>query len=312
MRSLADRANALEQFLLTLSVPSLVSATSLPLLSDRIQVQYIPLEPPQTLSRFVENVFYLKGYSAEHPFERIVPDMSSSLVIELDGRERWVLDNDSLKPKQSCKGSWISGPHRQYFTIGTLPDTELLAVRFRLGGLYPLLKKSVFEVTDQIVPGPTFLGDSILSLRSLILDSESPEEKLQRMIEWLERNMDLSLEPPSPIQDVIQSIQDDPTVSTLAECMAGTGYSTKHVIDLFKKHVGLRPKDLQRIIRFSHALSSVQNGESLSWAALSLDCGYTDQSHFIRDFKRFSGFTPTVFRNMDSDRENFFPIDSEK
>lgn len=79
-------------------------------------------EPP--LDRFVETIFHLKNYQPEHSIERLVPDTRSSLVIELDGQERWVADNETLEPIQTCRGSWVSGPHRRYISISSLPNTE--------------------------------------------------------------------------------------------------------------------------------------------------------------------------------------------
>jgi AraC-like DNA-binding protein len=50
-----------------------------------------------------------------------------------------------------------------------------------------------------------------------------------------------------------------------------------------------------RIIRFANAYDYVQNEKaSLNWANLSYHFGYSDQAHFIRDFKQFAGKAPTV------------------
>ncbi|MFK7736783.1 MAG: DUF6597 domain-containing transcriptional factor [Pirellulaceae bacterium] len=277
--------------------------------SQPTQVIYFPFNPPPPLQQFVETIFFLSGYGPEHAIERIVPDTSASLVIELDDQERWIVDNDTCETLQSCKGSWISGPHRKYFSIRTAPDTELLAVRFRLGGLFPLLREPVETVTDRVVDGQEILGGILQDLRSEILKQESPEQKVQTAYHWLEQHMDVSLTPQPAILDAIEAIAENPSQSTLAECVQRSGFSQKHLIQLFKKHTGLRPRDLQRILRFSQALTSIQEGHPVSWTTLSLDCGYTDQSHLIRDFKNFSGFTPEGFRAADSDRENFFPVD---
>jgi AraC-like DNA-binding protein len=48
-------------------------------------------------------------------------------------------------------------------------------------------------------------------------------------------------------------------------------------------------------MRFEKALSLIRSNsfDNLSDIAYHLD--FTDQSHFIKDFKEFSGFTPKVF-----------------
>ena len=72
------------------------------------------------------------------------------------------------------------------------------------------------------------------------------------------------------------------------------GYSHKHTIKLFKEKCGLPPKMIQRIFRFNSVLTHAQTS-SLNWTSLCHEAGYTDQSHFIKDFKQFTGLTPKMF-----------------
>ena len=55
------------------------------------------------------------------------------------------------------------------------------------------------------------------------------------------------------------------------------------------------PKAYQRIIRFRNAYEYLQQNEgNFSWANVSYNFGYSDQAHFIRDFKKFTGALPTA------------------
>lgn len=272
-------------------------------------VHYHPIHPGPPLNRFVEVIFHLKGYQPEHSIERIVPDTRSSLVMELDGQDRCVVDNESLKPLVHCRHSWLSGPHRNYFSISAKPDTELIAVQFGIAGLFPLVRVPIDEFADQVQDATNIFGDSIVQLRAEVLKAKSSDEKAKTVESWLTGTMDTTLIPPDGIQQAIDSIQNDPTLETVTSCISNSGFSQKHAIHLFKKHTGYRPKELQRILRFSKAIDMIQNGESVAWATLSSDCGYSDQAHFIRDFSSFSGFTPTGFQKVNTDRVNFIPID---
>jgi AraC-like DNA-binding protein len=272
-------------------------------------VIFYPITPAPPLARFVATIFHLKDYQPEQAIERVVPDTLSSLVIELDGQERWVADNETQRPIRQCRHSWISGPHRNYFSISARPNTELLAVQFNVGGLFPLVRRSVEELTERVVDAIELLGASVESLRTDLMKADASENKVRVAEAWLLEQLDTSLVPPRGIQQAIDKIQNDPSLETVTSCIADAGVSQKHAIHLFKKHTGYRPKELQRIIRFSRTVAAIQNGESVAWAALSAACGYADQAHFIRDFKHFSGFTPTRFQQVDTDRVNFIPID---
>ena len=141
------------------------------------------------------------------------------------------------------------------------------------------------------------------------MGEETSEQKVRLAEDFLLQKCDFSLTPPESITHAIQQIQTDPTQTTLSQLVESSGYSRKQFIHLFRKHLGLRPKDFQRIVRFSNALSQIQSGTAVNWAHVSADCGYSDQPHLIRDFKQFSGFSPQQLQDAGFDRLNFFPVD---
>jgi len=70
--------------------------------------------------------------------------------------------------------------------------------------------------------------------------------------------------------------------------------SRKRLIALFHRQIGFGPKTVAEMIRFDRALRRIENdGASLS--SVALDCGYYDQPHFNREFRRFAGVTPREF-----------------
>lgn len=60
---------------------------------------------------------------------------------------------------------------------------------------------------------------------------------------------------------------------------------------VFRETVGMNPKEYARIVKFQKTLWLMQRGES-NYAGIAAECGYSDQSHFIRNFKELSGYTP--------------------
>lgn len=60
---------------------------------------------------------------------------------------------------------------------------------------------------------------------------------------------------------------------------------------VFRDTVGMNPKEYARIVRFQKALWLMQQGE-INYAGIAAECGYSDQSHFIKNFKELSGYTP--------------------
>jgi AraC-like DNA-binding protein len=61
---------------------------------------------------------------------------------------------------------------------------------------------------------------------------------------------------------------------------------------LFKDEVGIPPKTFIRFVRFQNAVEKLRNGTHTRLAEIAYDCGYADQSHFIKDFKELFGDLP--------------------
>lgn len=267
---------------------------------------FLPRSPQGPLAASIEQMFYLDAYQPNHEVERLVPDGSINLVIELDGRKRYIFDNETMAPVQTCTGAWISGVHQGYISIST-PETELMAVRFFPVGCHPIFHLPLHQLNNKVVAAEDIFGPDILHLRDQLIHTNKGEGKLDVLEEWLLARFRSDLLPPEEIQQAVNSISQNPTISHLKELLEGSQYSQKHFIHLFKKFVGPSPKIFQRIKRFAEAFPLIQQHQQINWTQLGLDCGYYDQAHFIKDFKHFSGYNPKDFLAEGHDRLNFFP-----
>jgi AraC-like DNA-binding protein len=62
----------------------------------------------------------------------------------------------------------------------------------------------------------------------------------------------------------------------------------------FEAAVGLSPKLWAGLARFQRAVGLLALGSS-PLVDIALACGYADQSHMTRDFRRFAGITPSAY-----------------
>ena len=74
------------------------------------------------------------------------------------------------------------------------------------------------------------------------------------------------------------------------------GVSRKHLTQQFRRWTGLAPSLYARVLRFDRAVTQIKaQPAAIDWAQLAGGCGYYDQPHFNRDFRAFTGLTPTAF-----------------
>ncbi len=275
-------------------------------------MQYTPRVPQvQPLAAAVELIFCVDEYSPEHQIERLVPTGRVNLVFELDGRPRHVFDNETQEPQGEFRGAWLSGVHSNYILIGeTLPESRVAAVQFVPGRARSLIPRDLSEFNDRVVPAVEVFGESVLELRERLLELDAPA--VNRAIEqWLLDRHDAASTPPPVVCDVVRRMLAQPEDVPLTELVEADGsVSYKHFVELFKRHVGPNPKRMQRILRFAQVFERIHGQEQVDWVQLSLDLGYSDQAHFIRDFASFSGYRPQRFVKDGHERLNFFPEES--
>jgi AraC-like DNA-binding protein len=110
------------------------------------------------------------------------------------------------------------------------------------------------------------------------------------------------------VEFAVSKILHSPHQTTIHQLSSKVGYSQKHLIKIFREHVGLTPKAFLKVIRFQKAIAEIEKNRKANWAAVAYECGYYDQAHFINDFKNFSGFTPNQYLRAQSEYTNYVAV----
>ncbi|MDD4508084.1 MAG: helix-turn-helix domain-containing protein [Eubacteriaceae bacterium] len=80
---------------------------------------------------------------------------------------------------------------------------------------------------------------------------------------------------------------------TIRQLSEDSGYSEVYVRRVFERIYGIAPKKFARIVRFQTLLDTLSAGP-----VPCADTGYYDQAHLIKDFKDFTGLTPSAYRHL--------------
>jgi AraC-like DNA-binding protein len=95
----------------------------------------------------------------------------------------------------------------------------------------------------------------------------------------------------STMQEAVKQVIHTKAFMPVAELSQYFNLSQRQFERKFKEFAGFSPKMYSRIIRFQSAMKHY--GSSIrSLTDIAYECGYYDQSHFIHDFKEFSGYHP--------------------
>lgn len=84
-------------------------------------------------------------------------------------------------------------------------------------------------------------------------------------------------------------------------------FTPKHLIARFKDITGITPKKFFQINQINHASRLMWGDKSRTLTNIALECGFYDQSHFVRTFKNITDLTPSYFRKQQMDSGFSFP-----
>lgn len=99
------------------------------------------------------------------------------------------------------------------------------------------------------------------------------------------------------VKKVIELMQGDPSRTfTLGEMAESVNLSPPYFCYLFKSVTGVPPARYLKSLRMQHA-TTLLTTTFLSVKEVVRRVGCTDESHFVRDFKRMYGVTPSEYRN---------------
>jgi AraC-like DNA-binding protein len=178
------------------------------------------------------------------------------------------------------------------------------------------------SITDHAVP-LDHVDSRVASLvRDRVMLARGWAERFDAM-EALIASRVLGSDVPPFVEHVWQGLVTAHGQIAVGSLAADTGYSHRHLISQFRTCLGLTPKKVAQLLRFNRSINAVTQsqldnspskpflegsipsgagGAAVRWADVAAECGYADQSHFIKEFRRFAGATPSEFlRGLTSD-----------
>ena len=266
---------------------------------------HIPAFP---LNQFIESFIYYKDYNPDHTVDRFLPDGNVNVVFDLTDYPKFIYDNNTLKEIQACKNVWFSGIRNNYITIPSGRDSEMFIINFHKGRAYPFVEMPLNQLTDYVVDGNLVMTNEILNMRETLLSLVFIQQKFLFAENHLLKMFGHKLVVNPFVDYAVNQILHMPNQMSIDRISKKVGYSQKHLIKIFKEHVGLTPKSFLKIIRFQKAIQEIEQNKTANWASIAFDSGYYDQAHFINDFKSFSGFTPTQYLKTNSEYSNYIAI----
>lgn len=250
---------------------------------------YIPKQVPYLLDKnFKENIEYTEYYIEDlQKYAMCIWCMKSKMVIK-DTIYNYILPDACIDIVIDFSNHSIcfAGFSRETVPFLLNQTVDFMGVRLKPGAFYLLYGIEAFQVMDHSID--FFQLEKNTNLED-IFTLQQLEERLLFFQKYLQTKIQKQRDRSQIV--MVDLLYQSPRDKSVVEIAEGFGYTKRHLTRLFKKYYGISPKVLLNILRLHLCLTLLlEGGQSID--EIMEICGFYDQSHFIKEIKKYTGFSP--------------------
>jgi AraC-like DNA-binding protein len=229
--------------------------------------------------------------------ENVLPTGEMHVVFRLSDDEVRLIAPGPLSSEIVPGHAVVGGPRAAYYTKSIARPALSVGAQLRAGAAEVLFGAPATEFTGRHVALEDLWGRQARLVRDRLIEASDPARQLDVLETVLsERFPAITALHPA----VAGALAYFATAASVREAVRRSGYSHRAFVALFRRTVGLTPKTYTRVLRFQRVLAELSattdTGCAPSWVDLAIRAGYSDQSHFVREFREFAGVTPEYYR----------------
>ena len=233
--------------------------------------------------------------------DTVFPSGDMEVIFNL-GAGTWetAADNRFIKTPQVELWGQVTKP----LAVRSTGKHTMLGIRFLTHSASYFFDEEIGLFNDHVTNLCDVMGNAATQLHAQLMEAPVAEERIQLVANFLLQRLAANEKKAyyiNKVADILTSIQRDADENNIGSIASTHNITPRYLHKLIYKHTGLSPKSFTKISRFQQSLKLISKNKR-GLTSIAYDCGYFDQSHFIRDFKSFTGVTPSAYL------ENNFPV----
>jgi AraC-like DNA-binding protein len=254
-------------------------------------IKYQEFIPHTVLQDNVKRFWILeKEYTAEDSVEEVTPDACIELILNFGSPYVRVGDRTRRELPKVCLIGLLTKP----LVLRAQGVVRIVAVRFFAWGALPFLKHEMQPGSAVKVELDATWSNLVSKLAAKVCagDYRRAVEEVEDFLIGKRLN---TLFAPRRVQAAAKLLYRTKGQHRIAEVADYCHLPVRELERQFDKVTGVSPKTLARTIRFEAIRSRLMFEPDANLTDLACEFGYTDQAHFIHDFKAFTNKTPSEF-----------------
>ncbi|SFS17910.1 AraC-type DNA-binding protein [Microbacterium sp. cf046] len=258
---------------------------------DDVSMEYQSRVPGPPLDGLIDDLYYLEGVP---PYPRLLLPAAPAPLLIVNLGAPFLIRVGTDAAVEYSDGCAVTTPTRAW-EFGYPTPTRSVGVHFKPWGLAPFLPMPAAELCDRPATVEQIWGrPAVAELRRRLALAESPHQMQVLLEEELVRRL-------RPIDglDIVRylstAIAETGGAVPISDLGMAARASSTYVAKRFKEVIGVTPKRLARSYRFTFTVLALDVAAPIDWGDVAIRAGYFDQAHFVREFREYTGLTPTRY-----------------
>jgi len=264
------------------------------LTSCMANTQVVAYKPGKQLQPFVE--IYWEGnfndYARDILSVHIVPNGFVELIIH---KTTLHCDLEYQKGWAQSPNYTIIGLHTKPYEVKFSSNVKVFGIRFKPEGVYNIFGIPASEFMGNYEDMSMVLGHDFDLFCDQLRDKNTPFERIKLSENYLYNTAQKNKTHLTYVNHAADIIRKTKGLIRIEDVSNQSYISLRQLEREFKNKVGISPKHYLRIARMNEVQRLLENNRKLNLTKIAHQSGYTDQAHFIRDFKNITGIKPTIF-----------------
>ncbi|MEM8524174.1 MAG: helix-turn-helix transcriptional regulator [Bacteroidota bacterium] len=254
-------------------------------------------EPSEDLKDFVMCYWTLDFPREDTPqINTIVPDGTMKLIFHYGNLYWHHPENGSRFLQPRC---FLIGQLTRPYVVEPQGDTGTFVIRFHPNGFLPFATLPIKAMENTPVSLNTLYGKEGDELEQNILNANSTKERISIAEQFLTARLTDAKIIDDIVKSTVNTILESKGQLSITELSQRNYIHRRQLVRKFSTTIGLSPKQLSKTIRLQATLKALLNQQKSKLTDFAYDHEYYDQSHFIKDFKEFTGLSPKEFYGDD-------------
>lgn len=185
-------------------------------------------------------------------------------------------------------------------------ETGTIGIELKPNGVHRFTRFSTFEIVNKIFSFIDIYGVPGKELIETLTNTERIHDKIDVLQNFLVNIVKATNRNNFLIDYTVELIKSTSGLVTVKELEEKTGYSRRYLDILFKDHLGISPKTLSGIVKFQTFYQAWANYHGSQFYKDELLDLYYDQAHFIKEFKKYTGYSPKQYANQKNEFGKIF------